>query len=245
MKIRGARFEHLREPLGIGTGTPRISWQISDTPTGWRQTGYDIEIRDLDATTGEPTVHSVESSAQILVPWPAAALRSRARAAVRVHVRGNADSSGDGEATADGWSPPVVIETGLIDPTDWSARLVHPEPDAAGPTPRPAMLLRTEIELKATPVLARWYVTAEGLYRPEINGWRVGDDELTPGWTSYHHRLRYLTYDAVRRNERAGCLARRRLVPRLRRVRRRGARRLRPQVGIARPARGSVRRRIA
>ena len=28
MKIRGARFEHLREPLGIGTGTPRISWRI-------------------------------------------------------------------------------------------------------------------------------------------------------------------------------------------------------------------------
>ncbi len=197
MKIRGVRFEHLREPVGIGTGTPRISWQVSDAPTDWRQTGYDIEIRDLDATAGEPAVHSVESSVQILVPWPAAALRSRARAAVRVRVRGNAGSCGDGEATADGWSPPVVIETGLIDPTDWSARLVHPEPDAGGPTPRPAMLLRTEVELKATPVLARWYVTAEGLCRPEINGRRVGDDELTPGWTSYHHRLRYLTYDVT------------------------------------------------
>jgi alpha-L-rhamnosidase len=197
MKIRAVQFEHLRQPLGIGTGTPRISWQVTDAPAAWRQTGYDIEIRDLDTTNAEPTVHSVETNEQILVPWPAAALNSRARAEVRVHVRGHADSSGGAEAAADTWSPPVVIEAGLLEPTDWSAHLLHPEPDASGPTPRPAMLLRTEIVLPEAPVRACWYVTAEGLYRGEINGRRVGDDELTPGWTSYRHRLRYRTYDVT------------------------------------------------
>ncbi len=38
-------------------------------------------------------------------------------------------------------------------------------------------------------------ISALGLYRAFINGHRVGDDLLTPGWTSYHARLSYQTYD--------------------------------------------------
>ena len=44
---------------------------------------------------------------------------------------------------------------------------------------------------------ARLYATAHGIYVAEINGRRVGDDALAPGWTSYHRRLRYQTYDVT------------------------------------------------
>jgi alpha-L-rhamnosidase len=30
-----------------------------------------------------------------------------------------------------------------------------------------------------------------------VNGRRVGDHVLAPGWTSYHHRLRYQTFDVT------------------------------------------------
>ncbi len=197
MLVHGIRFEHLREPLGVGTGTPRISWQVADAPTGWTQTGYDVEIRRLDAAAGcDPWLHHVDSAEQVLVPWPAAALASRARAEVRIRVHGRPASGGDAP-TASPWSDPAVVEAGLLEPDDWTAQLVRPEPDAAGPTPRPAMLLRTEVVLREQPVRARWYVTAEGLYRGEVNGQRVGDDELAPGWTSYSHRLRYRTHDVT------------------------------------------------
>ncbi|MEH0628404.1 family 78 glycoside hydrolase catalytic domain [Streptomyces stelliscabiei] len=53
---------------------------------------------------------------------------------------------------------------------------------------------------------ARLYVTAHGLYELEINGRRVGDHTLAPGWTSYHHRLRYQTHD-VTEHLRAGANA--------------------------------------
>ena len=33
--------------------------------------------------------------------------------------------------------------------------------------------------------------------RPTLNGRRVGDHVLAPGWTSYAHRLRYQTYDVT------------------------------------------------
>lgn len=38
-------------------------------------------------------------------------------------------------------------------------------------------------------------ITALGVYVAEINGKRVGDAVLTPGWTEYEKRLQYFTYD--------------------------------------------------
>ncbi|MGH3102213.1 MAG: family 78 glycoside hydrolase catalytic domain, partial [Thermoleophilia bacterium] len=38
---------------------------------------------------------------------------------------------------------------------------------------------------------------AHGLYEAKLNGHRVGDQVLAPGWTSYAHRLRYQTYDVT------------------------------------------------
>ena len=40
-------------------------------------------------------------------------------------------------------------------------------------------------------------ISALGLYRCFINGKRVGDDQLTPGWTSYWDRLSYQSYDVA------------------------------------------------
>ena len=33
--------------------------------------------------------------------------------------------------------------------------------------------------------------------KPAINGQRIGDAYLTPGWTSYKTRLQYQTYDVT------------------------------------------------
>jgi alpha-L-rhamnosidase len=38
-------------------------------------------------------------------------------------------------------------------------------------------------------------ISALGLYRAFVNGHRVGDELLTPGWTSYQARLSYQTYE--------------------------------------------------
>ncbi|RYH01305.1 MAG: alpha-L-rhamnosidase, partial [Alphaproteobacteria bacterium] len=55
--------------------------------------------------------------------------------------------------------------------------------------------------LRKTFTLSTWggagtlRISALGLYRAFINGKRVGEDLLTPGWTSYWDRLSYQTYD--------------------------------------------------
>jgi len=44
---------------------------------------------------------------------------------------------------------------------------------------------------------ARLSITALGLYECEINGVRVGDHIFAPGWTNYHIRVPYQTYDVT------------------------------------------------
>jgi len=44
---------------------------------------------------------------------------------------------------------------------------------------------------------ARIYATALGVYELHLNGTKVGDQILTPGWTDYHKRASYQVYDVT------------------------------------------------
>ena len=179
------RFEHHTDPgpvLGIGTATPRLSWRVAGADPGYAQAAYEIRV---DRAGSEPETITVESGEQVLVPWPVAPLRSREAATVRVRVRGDGGWSG--------WSEPATVEAGLLATADWTARFVSP---ATG-FDRPAPVLSGSLEVAGEIRSARLYVTAEGVYRASLNGQRVGDHELAPGWTAYQHRLRYQTYDVT------------------------------------------------
>ncbi|TCC17970.1 alpha-L-rhamnosidase [Kribbella sindirgiensis] len=183
------RFEHQPAPesgtvVGLGTASPRISWQVPAADAGYAQTAYEVEI-----TTGTTEVFTVQSPDQVLVPWPGAALTSRESAQVRVRVRGN--DKGDDWSE---WSEPASVETGLLAPDDWTARFVSPKNNPHG---SPAPLIGGTADLPDGVVKARLYATSYGIYIPELNGQRVGDEELAPGWTSYQFRLRYQTYDVT------------------------------------------------
>ncbi len=56
-------------------------------------------------------------------------------------------------------------------------------------------MLRTRFTVTESPSSARIYSTAHGLYELFLDGERVGDQELTPGYTSYRSRVQVQTYD--------------------------------------------------
>lgn len=43
---------------------------------------------------------------------------------------------------------------------------------------------------------ARLYITALGVFKAYLNGKLVSDEEMAPGWTSYHSRLNYRIWAA-------------------------------------------------
>ena len=180
------RFEHHRSALGIGESSPRLSWKTT-APAGWVQVAYEVEIErgGVVETTGR-----IESRESVLVPWPTTPLSSRESASVRVRVFG-------GSAESE-WSEAASVEVGLLQASDWIAAPVGagwPE-DVESDVRRPP-LVRSTFATRGAITSARLYASAHGVFEVEINGQRVGDDILSPGWTVYGERLRYYTYDVT------------------------------------------------
>ena len=182
LAVQPVTVEHSRDPLGIGEPAPRLSWVTRTDLPDWRQAAYELQIGDWSSDR-------VESGESVLVTWDAPPLTSRERRSVRVRVWGE----GDTEPSA--WSEDVVVEAGLLLPSDWTAELVQPAlPDDVD---EPVALVRREFTLDKPVARARLYATAHGVYEAEVNGAVVGDHVLAPGWTSYSHRLRYQSYDVT------------------------------------------------
>src|SRR6185503_14779827 len=90
----------------------------------------------------------------------------------------------DPAGRASAWSAPAWWEMGLLAPSDWTSQWIEPDPPDDPSMPQPSPMLRRAFALKRDVRSARIYVTSRGLYELSINGKRVGEDVLTPGWTS-------------------------------------------------------------
>lgn len=60
-----------------------------------------------------------------------------------------------------------------------------------------APIMRKNVNVDKEVKRARLYATARGAYWFYINGQRVGDGYLNPGWTDFRHRIMYNTYDVT------------------------------------------------
>jgi alpha-L-rhamnosidase len=91
----------------------------------------------------------------------------------------------------------AAVEDAALDPVTWVAVAISPDwpEDLTGA--QPPALLRREFGVRDGLVAARLRITAHGLYAASINGRRVSDDLLTPGWSAYRFRLRYQEYDVT------------------------------------------------
>src|SRR6266536_4585441 len=187
--IADVRFEHHRNPLGVGESRPRLSWMVGTNVAGWRQAGYEIEAYGSDGRLVGRT-DRVESDQSVLVPWPFPPLLSRERLTVRVRVWGV-------DAHLSAWSALYPVEAGLLQADDWSAQFITPAWAEDISRPQPCPLVRCEFDVHPGVTRARLYVTALGVYEAQLNGATVGDHVLDPGWTSYNHRLRYQTFDVT------------------------------------------------
>lgn len=75
---------------------------------------------------------------------------------------------------------------------DWQAQVIAPTTDSGVGERASFVAAEFDAPEGASTVL---HVSALGLYRAFVNGERVGNDELTPGWTCYDDRIAYQTYD--------------------------------------------------
>jgi len=187
------QVENLTDPLCVDSKVPRFSWQIRSTDRNELQTA--CEIRVSTRPDGKDPVWAsgkMTSAASIQVDYSGPALQSGKRYYWQVRIWDN-----KGRVTP--WSEQAWWQMGLLRPDDWKAKWIQPAAantgNTAGDTGNP--LLRTRFTLSRSIASATVYITAHGLYEARLNGQRIGDAYLTPGWTSYNKRLQYQAYDVT------------------------------------------------
>jgi len=189
------RTEYAANPLGIDVREPRLSWQLRAPARGVVQTAYQIHVAPSDRVLrgGKGLAWDsgvVKSGDSVNVAYAGPALKSGQRYFWRVRAW-------DGSGAPSAWSETAYWEMGLLQPSDWQASWIEPDIREDLKTSGPSPMLRREFVVKGDVERARAYVTSHGLYEMAINGQRVGDAVLTPGWTSYNKRLQYQTYDVT------------------------------------------------
>ncbi|HVU22902.1 MAG TPA: glycoside hydrolase family 78 protein [Opitutus sp.] len=185
--------EYQTNPIGLDAAAPRLTWQLASDHRGAGQSAYQVQVAAERPEFGGALLWDsgrVASDRSVQVAYAGPALASGERCYWRVRTW-------DETGAASAWSEPAFWEMGLLHPSDWSAGWITPSGEQAAGKSDPAPLLRKEFHLGGPVRAARLYITGLGLYEAELNGRRVGRAVLTPGWTSYDHRLQYQTYDVT------------------------------------------------
>ncbi len=185
--VTGLLTENITDPIGLDAAHPRFSWLLQSDKRNVTQTAYELRVSDGTKTVWN--TGKVNSDQSVHVAYEGELLKSGRNYTWQVRVW---DNSGKRSA----WSLPARFRTGFMDGTGWKAKWIEPG-YAEDTVLRPSPLMRKVFTLKGKVSRATAYITAHGIYEAELNGQRIGDAILTPGWTSYGKRLQYQAYDVT------------------------------------------------
>jgi alpha-L-rhamnosidase len=198
LQINQLSCEYLQNPIGIDTRTPCFSWTMLSARRNQFQSAYEIivssqqdEIRQLKGSTW--STGKIASNQNINIKYTGSSLQSFTKYFWRVRVYDE-----KGEASA--WSTIGSFETALLSQQDWKAKWIsdgskQPAKDEDYYKEDPMPLFRKEFSVKKTIRSARLYISGLGYYEAYLNGKKIGDHVLDPGWTSYRKQVLYAVHD--------------------------------------------------
>lgn len=195
LAVYGLTTDHRVNPVGIESPQPRLSWKINAPGRNVLQTAYIIRVASAPDFAKEKIVwESGKQQADQSVLHP---FGGKAEPGMRYFWQVKV---WDNQKRESAWSEAAFWEMGL-DEQGWKASWIYPKHDTS--LYIPAIMVRKEFAVNKAVASARMYITSLGMYELSMNGAGVGDEVLTPGWTSYNNRLQYQVYD-VTRNLRQG-----------------------------------------
>lgn len=200
------RCEYCVNPLGVDRKNPRLSWILSHSDRGERQTAYQIivssSLENINNNIGEVwDTGKVSSNAQLVV-YNGKPLESRKTYYWKVRWWDSKDN-------ASPFSEVATFEMGLLNEEDWKAKWISKEsyeyvfigsediPFGRSYTIPYSALFRKAFQVGKPVKRARAYISGLGLYELYINGKRIGDKVLDPGQTDYKKRVLYSVYDVT------------------------------------------------
>ncbi|MFY0688572.1 MAG: family 78 glycoside hydrolase catalytic domain [Cyclobacteriaceae bacterium] len=182
-----------QNPIGIDESDPKFGWQMASNEKNTFQSAYEIQVSS-SSTFDEIDIWQtgkVSSAQSIHIKYAGEPLQKGSKYYWRVRAWNQNDKSSD-------WSQTSTFQMGLLDPAEaFTAKWITPgfEEDTLN---RPSPIFRKDFSLAQKDITkATAYITAHGVYEARLNGQRVGEYFMAPGWTSYNKRLQYQTYDVT------------------------------------------------
>ena len=212
IKVNNLRCEYFVCPLGIDSKSPKLSWEIKSAEFGISQSAYHIMVADnrdvLTRGTGNVwDSKKTESDHSIQVPYAGIPLKAGKTYYWKVKIWDQLGHESE-------WSKISFWQMGLLHPGDWNdARWIGYErladsmrivPGVQGSgnqlgwkgKQRPIVpLFRKDFVLQKAIASATLFISGLGQYEAYLNGAKIGNGFLTPGWTDYDKTVFYNTYD--------------------------------------------------
>lgn len=208
--------EHEANPLGIETPRPRFSWQIQTQERSFEQSAWHLLVADSEEAlrNGKGNVWDSgkrRAAASLLQPFEGKALEAGKRYYWKVRVW---DKKGKGSP----WSEIQFFQMGLLADSDWqNARWIALEEDKKeemittgihAPLIQGAIgdkkigmyrlpQFRHEVDVTKAIRQATAYISGLGHFDLFLNGEKVGDHFLDPGWTKYDKCALYVSFDVT------------------------------------------------
>jgi hypothetical protein len=216
--IANPRCENLLNPAGLETLQPRFSWQLQSSGRSIMQTRYRILVADdyakLVANTGNMwDTKEVAGEQSLWIPYGGKPLEASKTYYWKVMVWDNNGGASD-------WSSDTAtFQMGLLKPADWSnaqwigydeldaSKRYVPGIHAPGATKEyknvvsgnhVLPLLRKSFAVSKPVKKATAFITGLGQYELHINGVKIGDRFLSPGWSNYDKRVLYDVLDVTK-----------------------------------------------
>ena len=181
LKIGRMHLDYQTNPVGLDH-VPQFGWELESDRRNVVQKAFRLQAAQ------EPQFETVcfdsgrvesEESAHVLAPGMK--LRPAEKYYARVRV-----SDGTEESE---WSEPASFVTALLKKEEWKAPFVSAENQDSDRECSRGPYFRGTFTVKKKVKEAYAFTTALGLYNFYLNGKKVGDDEMTQGWTSYRKHL--------------------------------------------------------
>ncbi|MCA5004719.1 family 78 glycoside hydrolase catalytic domain [Sphingobacterium bovistauri] len=205
VKIKDVRVEGRENPLGINSLNPVFSWKLIAEKNGLRQVAYRIVVYSKDDLSSSSLMWDSKwkkSSNSLFVKYSGSVLSSSKKYFVKIQVKDNEGKSAESDV--------YNFQIGLLSSEDWSNAkwitleklpdsLINPLPLSSSRLqirePYDLPVFRKSVNTKSNIKSSYAFVSGLGHFVLLLNGQKVENNFLEPGWTKYDKEAYYVVYD--------------------------------------------------